>query len=342
MAGGSVFLLIGLTLTAAAPDPVLERYEYQQIQMGVPFKLALYAADEPSANRAAEAAFRRVRALNATLSDYDPDSETRRLCATSSPGRPVGASEDLFTMLARSLAFSRESSGAFDVTVGPVVKLWRKARRQKKLPDAEALAAARGLVGYRHVRLSAEARTVELLKPGMQLDFGGIAQGYAADEMLRVLREQGISRALVDASGDVVAGDPPPGKAEWTIGVAPLESPDGTPSRYVGLENAAVTTSGSAYQFVEVDGRRYSHIVDPQTGLGLERIASVTVIAADGTTADALATALCVMTPEAGLALVEAREGAAALIVEKREDGVRTVASKGWDQHEVPPVAAGR
>ena len=336
MGGGSGLLLIGLTLAAAAPDAALERYDYQQIQMAVPFKVALYAADEASANRAAEAAFRRVRELNAVLSDYDPDSETSRLCRASAPGRPVRVSDDLFAVLDRSLAFSRESDGAFDVSVGPVVKLWRKARRQKKLPEAQAIAAARNLIGFRNIRLDREARTVELSKPGMQLDFGGIGQGYAADEMIRILSAHGISRALIDASGDIVAGDPPPGKAKWIVGVAALESPDGAPSRYVGLANAAVTTSGSAYQFVEVDGKRYSHIVDPQTGLGLQRISSVTVIAPDGTAADALATALSVLKAEAGLALIEAREGGAALIVEKRADGVHTTASKRFADYEMP------
>ena len=306
-------LLILTTLAATAWGADVERYEFTQVQMGVPWKLTFYAADATTANMAAKAAFQRVEELNAVLSDYDPNSELSRLSRTSGTGKPVAVSQDLWNVLARSQALARETDGAFDVTVGPIVRLWRRARRMKEMPAAERLAEALQAVGYEAVELNAEERTVSLTKPEMRLDLGGIAMGYAADEALALLRKQGIHRAMVDASGDVTLGDPPPGASGWRVGVGAVA--DGKPSLYLSLANSAVTTSGDAFQYVEIEGIRYSHIVDPRTGLGLTDRTAVTVIAPDCVTADSLATAVSVLGPEKGLPLVENTPGAAAMII---------------------------
>ncbi len=282
--------------------------------MGVPFTITLYACDEPAANRAAEAAFERIEQLNAVFSDYDPDSEAMRLCREAGPGTAVGVSPELLFVLSRSLALSEATDGAFDVTVGPLVKLWRRARRQRRAPQGSALESARLRVGHRLVRIDCEAGTVELLRQRMRLDFGGIAKGYAADEALKVLRRLDVESALIDAGGDIVASDAPPGEAGWRIGVAPID-PDAAPTRFLTISNAAVATSGDAYQFVEIDGVRYSHILDPRTGMGLTASSSVTVIAPDGITADSLASAVSVLGPKQGRVLVESTDAAAAFIV---------------------------
>src|SRR5205807_2426091 len=157
-----------------------------------------------------QAAFARVASLDASMSDYRQESELMRLCAKAG-GPPVRVSDELFFVLRRAEEVSRRSDGAFDVTVGPVVRLWRRARRTQKLPDRDQLAQALARVGYKNVRLDARARTVQLLKPGMQLDLGGIAKGYAADEALKALKKHGVTRALVAAGGDVAMSGPPPG-----------------------------------------------------------------------------------------------------------------------------------
>lgn len=312
----------------------LQRFEYRQPHMGVAFVIRLYADDEAAAKRAAEAAFARVAELNAILSDYDPDSELMRLCRESAPGKPIPVSEELAFVLSRSLAMARRTDGAFDVTIGPVVRLWRHARRRREMPDAKRLAAARALVGWKHVRLDECARTVELLKRDMRLDLGGIAKGYAADEALRVLREHGIDRALIDAGGDIVMGDAPPGRAGWRIGIAPLDKPEGAPSRHLVLANQSVATSGDAFQHVEIAGTRYSHIVDPKTGLGLTTHSSVTVIAPTGIEADALASAVSVLGPKQGIALVDATPDTAALIVQVEDGTPRTFESRRLGRFE--------
>ena len=331
-------------LAAAASEPdsgvngtPATRHQFAQVEMGVQFTITLYASDEIVANRAAEAAFRRVAELNAIMSDYDAESELMRLSRTAGQGKPVTVSPELWFVLSRSVQLSKQSGGAFDVTVGSVVRLWRRARRQHDLPSRDRLSDALAAVGYKYLRFDDSKRTVELTRSGTRLDLGGIAKGYAGDEVLAVLARHGITRALVDAGGDVVIGDPPPNTPGWRIGVAPLEKPDGPPSRFLLLANVAVATSGDAFQYVEIDGRRYSHIVDPKTGLGLTDHSSVTVVAADGTTADGLASAVSVLGPEAGLRLVGRFPGAAALVVRREGRNVELYESCGWHR-----LAAGK
>ena len=332
-------LLLGCLLATATAPPTatsLKRYEFTRREMGVSFRIVLYAPKEAAANRAADAAYARIERLNNIFTDYNPDSELMRLCHRSGPGRPIRVSRDLERVLSRSLEISRKTRGAFDVTVGPVVKLWRRARRKKRLPRPDRLAAARKLIGYRAVVVDPKSRTVELRKTGMRLDLGGIAKGYAGDAALDVLEAHGITRALIDGSGDIVAGEAPPGRTGWRIGLASLEKPDAPPTRFLSIANAAVATSGDAYQSVEIAGTRYSHIVDPRTGIGLTRRSSVTVIAADGATADALASAVSVLGPERGLKLID-RLGAktAALVVVLKNNEPRRVPSCRFRQFEL-------
>ena len=321
------WLISAVILLGQSTDRLPERFEFTQIQMGMTFRVVLYAPDEDSANAAASAAYARIKQLNALMSDYDPQSELMQLCGTAGLGKQVRVSPDLLTVLSHSQALSRKSDGAFDVTVGPVVKLWRKARKTKKFPSPDELAAARDLVGFRNLRVDEQAGTVELLKPGMLLDLGGVAVGYAVDETLALLKARGIASALVDGSGDIGVSDAPPGQPGWRIGIAPLDA-DKEPSRYLILKNAAVTTSGDAFQFVEFDGKRYSHIVDPQTGLGLVDHSSVTVIARNCTIADSYTKAVSVLGPERGLELIDETPGAAAIVVRAPRGKVESFESK--------------
>jgi thiamine biosynthesis lipoprotein len=322
---------IGLAGGSPRDDGPLERFEFRQPHMGTEFKVVVYAKDEATARRASRAAFDRVEELNSRLSDYDPDSELMRLCDRAG-GDPVAVSEDLYRVLDRALQVARATEGAFDPTVNPVVRLWRRARRTGELPDPELLARARDLVDYRKVRLDPGHRTVQLLEKGMKLDLGGIAKGFAADEAFRVLEAQGLRRALVAAAGDIRVGDPPPGKVGWIVAVAALRAEDGAAgdSPALLLANRAVSTSGDAEQFVEIGGVRYSHIVDPRTGVGVVGRSSATVVATDATTTDSLATALSVLGPEAGLKLIAASPGAECYVVEATDEGFRVTTSPGW------------
>jgi FAD:protein FMN transferase len=296
--------------------------------MGTQFRIVLYTADEPAAIVASKAAFKRIAELDSMLSDYQVDSELMQLCSKAG-GPPVEVSGDLFFVLKQSQELAKQSDGAFDITVGPVIRLWRRARRQHKLPDSDRLEQARGLVGYDNIRLDESSRTVQLLKQGMQLDLGGIAKGYAADEAMAILKRHGVSRALVAAAGDIVVSAPPPGEDGWTIGITSPTGADKPPLDYLSLRDSAVSTSGDLEQFVELDGKHYSHIVDPQTGWALTDRLQVTVVARDGTTSDSLATAVSVLGAERGLKLVEKTPQVAAIIVrDSGTDRITTTSSK--------------
>jgi thiamine biosynthesis lipoprotein len=329
---GLLAAFAGLALTRAA-EPRLTRCSFTEVHMGTRFRIVLYAPDEAAARLAARAAFRRAAELDNIMSDYKPDSELMRLCGQAG-GPPVRVSEDLFAILYRSQDVARRSHGAFDVTVGPLVRLWRRARRTRRLPDRKEIEKALKLVGYDKLRLDPVRRTVQLLLAGMLLDLGGIAKGYAVEEMLAVLRRYGITRALVAASGDIAAADAPPGAAGWKVGIAPLRDPDAVPDHYLLLRHAAVSTAGDARQHVEIGGKRYSHIIDPRTGMPVIGRSSVSVIAPDGTTTDGLDTALSVMGPKAGLVLVEATDAAACIFMREGKSAVETFTSRRFRRYE--------
>jgi thiamine biosynthesis lipoprotein len=296
---GLLILLPTGPVVAHRADADLARFEFAENHMGTRFRIVLCAADEAVAKTAARAAFRRVAELNGIMSDYLPESELMRLSKQAGgPAVPVGP--DLFAVLARAGEISRITDGNFDVTVGPVVRLWRRARRSRLLPEPQELVAAKALVDYRQVTLDPVNRTARLSKPGMQLDLGGIAKGYAAEAAQAVLKQHGITRALVAAGGDIALSGPPPGKPGWEVGItsAPGETDDGPT---LVLHDCGVSTSGDAEQYVEIGGKRYSHIVDPRTGLGLTDSWQVTVIAPDATTSDGMTKVLCILGPDRGL-----------------------------------------
>ncbi len=314
----------------------LSRFEFDETHMASPFHIVLYSTDAPTARRASRAAYDRIAALNGILSDYDPESELSRM-GRSAGGGPMPVSVDLFAVLSRSKEIYERSGGAFDVTIAPVGRLWRRARRDRKLPAPTLLAAARPLVGSDKLVLDAGSRTVQLTKPGMKLDVGGIAKGFAAQAALEVLRKEGITRALVGGAGDIVAGDPPPGARGWRVAIAPLEPGKGGPHRVLLLSNEAVSTAGDAERYVIIDGHRYSHIINPKTGVGVEDRASVTVVAPDGATADALETTVYILGPERGLKLVDETPGASAIFVRLTPNGIKTFESSRFKQVRLAP-----
>jgi thiamine biosynthesis lipoprotein len=322
-------MIVAFPLFLASPgraaEPSLTRFTITENHMGTQFKIVLYAPDETTADKAKKAAFERIAALDGIMSDYRATSELMELCKKAG-GEPVKVSDDLFTVLQRAQVVAKWSDGAFDVTVGPLVRLWRRARRTQQLPPADELAKAKELVGHDKVRLEAQTHTVQLMKAGMQLDLGGIAKGYAADQALLVLKKHGITRALVAAGGDIAMSGPPPDAAGWSVAIAPLDGDRA--SRTLLLHDAAVSTSGDAEQFVVIDGKRYSHIVDPKTGMGLQGRMSVTIVGPNGLTVDPLTKVPAVLGSDKGLALIDQIDGVAALVVRKTEAGLEITASK--------------
>jgi len=275
-------------------------HEYRQLHLGMEVRLVLHAPS-PRADSAARAAFARIAALENLLSDWRPNSEVRQL--STHPDSAVAVSEALFEVTARALAMSRASDGAFDPTVGPLVALWRGARASGRAPSDSAVRAARTSVGWQRVRLDSTSRSITLPR-GTQLDLGGIAKGWILGEAAATLRGLGVSVFLVEAGGDLFLGDAPPARHGWTITVS---TPRGDST--LTLRNVAVSTSGPSVQFVEIDGVRYSHVMDPRSGWPLMTPFEVTVLHGDPATADALATTITVLGAEAG-ARIAAAHGA--------------------------------
>jgi thiamine biosynthesis lipoprotein len=263
------------------------------------------------------AGFRRIADLDRILSDYIPDSELNQLSRTAGTGRWVALSPDLWFLLRRSAAVSRHTRGAFDVTVGPYVQLWRRTRRQGQLPGAEALEQARKAVGYQYISFDKKTKAVRLAVPGMQLDMGAIGKGYAVDEALKVITRAGIKAALVDGGGNIVVSQAPPGTRGWQVSLSVPAPSDTARVIRLHLRRQAVATSGDLYQYVQLDGVRYSHILNPFTGLGLTDQSLVTILARTGLEADWLSTSVSVLGPEKGLALADRTRGAAAAFVRR-------------------------
>lgn len=328
--------------TALGDDGVaaeLARFERSRPLMGTVFQIVLHAPDEKAADEAARAAFDRVAELNQIMSDYVDDSELMKLNRAGDSAVPI--SEDLWNVLSAARGISEKSDGAFDVTVAPLVRRWRQARQRKKLPEPAQLAEARLAVGYQKLLLLEDGKKARLSAAGMRIDLGGIAKGYACQQALATLKARGIARAMVIGGGDIALGAPPPGEASWRVAIVDPR-PAGhrmPPMPSLRGANGAVSTSGDLEQFVEIEGVRYSHIVDARTGLGLINRIQATVWANDATSSDALATAACVLGVERGLRLIDEWPGAAALVVTPTAAGGYALhASKRWGER-VDPVA---
>ncbi len=290
--------------------PAPGQWQYTQVHMGLPVRTVVYAADRPEAEAAARAAFARIAALDRMMSDYRLDSELRRLERHS--GEYVRVSPELLAVIRRSVEIAGATGGAFDPTVAPIVALWREARQTRRLPEPAVIDTARSHVGWQRIEID-EIQSSIRLRAGTRLDLGGIAKGYILQEALRAMRDCGVSRALVESGGDIVVGDAPPGRSGWRIDAPGADA--AFARRASVLTNAALATSGPTAQFVEIDGVHYSHVVDARTGRALTNALVAHVIAADGATADALATALTILGSEAAPAVLARFPGAVFSII---------------------------
>ena len=278
--------------------------------MGMQVRLVLYARNAAAARRATTAAFAEIERLDGIFSDYRRDSEVTRLVQAA--GSAVVLSNELTIVLDRALRLAEETGGAFDPTAGPLTALWRNAIQSGRLPTDELIVETAQQVGWNWVLFDSKRHVVELTRAGMRLDFGAIAKGFILDRALETLREQGIKSTMAEAGGDIVAASAPPGRDGWRIA---LPHPGACA---IDIVDAAVSTSGDTEQFVEVDGVRYSHTVDPRTGYGLTNGRLVTVVATNGITADSLATTLTVLEPQAGMELLRGYADALALVSSAR------------------------
>lgn len=300
--------------SAAAPKAIpatkgpqgLTRFTYSEYHMGVDARLVVYAKDKKSAEDACADAFERIAALDTVMSDYMKNSELTHL-SDRAGGPPVKVSKDLFRVLKMSQEVSQLSGGSFDITVGPLVQLWRKARKTAVLPLPSEIESAKDLVGWQKLILAQKAQTAQLTKAGMRLDLGAIGKGFADDEAQIVLKRHGIRSALVEMGGDIVVSAPPPGKAGWVVQL--------TDGKSLVLKDCAISTSGDSEQFVVIGGKRYSHVVDPHTGYALTKGVQATVTAKTGLIADPVSTALTLLDAAGRTRLLRHYHGTKAIMI---------------------------
>jgi thiamine biosynthesis lipoprotein len=339
-------MLLGTLYVRARTSGVVEDNSGFRVVMGTFSRVVVIAKSQRMAQRCIEAAFDVQNRIESLMSDFREDSELSKVNRLAAQG-PVPVREMTFEVLQQAVHFSRLSEGAFDVTVGPLVDLWRKAGETDVPPTEEALAEARRKVGSDKLILDEKNRTVRFAVAGMRVDFGGIGKGYAVDKAVEAMQRRGALGGMVDLGGNIRCfGRPPKGQEHWRIGlqdpnVAPDEFGGTRPLLILALANESVATSGDYRRFVKVQGEKQSHIVDTATGKGANQLVSDTIIARDATTADALSTAVNVLGLEKGLALVERIDGAEAILIPVGKDAP-PVFSRGARTYVVPSREAAR
>ena len=333
-----VFLVGATTLVcslgASGSRPAVAYYRGSHVSMGTTYGIQLYGTGRGDLPLVAERAFDEVDRIDRLMSVYKRNSSVSFINRRA--GRePVLVEPELFDFLQRCLAFSRQSQGAFDVTVQPLMKVWGFFGGPGRLPSERELRNALQTVGYRKLSLDPGRRTVQFLREGMALDLGGIAKGYAVDRVVSLLREYRIESALVSAGGSTVFGlGTPPGKTAWRVRVRDPVSPrDPQKSALaVSLENQCLSISGSYENSFVREGVTYSHIMDPRTGRPVQGLLSVAVVAGSGMEGDALDNALFVMGPEKARSYLKRYPQVQAYYFVPREE-------KGWEMLSVLPVA---
>jgi thiamine biosynthesis lipoprotein len=246
--------------------------------MGATFTVALYGTDRAAMEAAIDAALAEAQRLDALLSNYRPESEWSAV-NRGAGSKPVRISGELFRLLAACNEYSRASDGAFDITVGPLMKIWGFYKGSGHLAPKPEVEAALGKIGYRHVHLDPAAQTVSFDVPGIELDPGGIGKGYAVDRMVEILKQRGGERALVAGSDSSIygLGAPPDEPRGWEVSIRDPKNSRRSVAQ-VFLKNMSLSTSGSYEKFFQADGRTYSHIMDPRTGYPAQGTVSVSVV----------------------------------------------------------------
>lgn len=269
--------LLAAALLVPAAGPL--KVERSTEAMGATFSVVLYGSDQASMNEAIDAALEEAHRLDELLSNYRPESEWSRINRDVSV-RPVTVSPELFRLLSDCIEYSRGSEGTFDLTVGPLMRAWGFLGGDRHVPSRDQIQEALERVGYRHIQLNARKRTVRFDRPGIEIDPGGVGKGYAVDRMVEILRERGFRNALVAASGSSIfgLGAPPEEPRGWPISIAdPWDHQKN--AAQVFLKDASLSTSGSYEKSFRSGGHRYSHIMDPRSGVPAETAVQVTVIA---------------------------------------------------------------
>ena len=322
----AVFVLVSITSNAQKT-----RFSFSEQKMGSPLHIIFYAQDSVNANKQARACFELIDSLNHIFSNYDSSSELSSINNNAGIAKNI-ASPLMWELIMQSKEAYIKSKGAYNIAMGPLTQLWRTVRRLKQFPSQVQIKNKLLLCDFNKIQLNNQDHSIYLPAKGMQLDFGGIGKGYIAQKVVDYLKKEGVTASLVDAGGDIVFGDAPPNKKGWIVGVNQPEKTDDLLPEKLQLHNMSVATSGDVYQFIEHDGKKYSHIINPLTGYGVTSLRNVTVIANNGADADWLATA-CSILPINEAKKLALSLHAELLITESVNNQLKRNNTKGFDKY---------
>jgi thiamine biosynthesis lipoprotein len=330
-----LLLLPGVVLHGLQSRGDTREYRYL---MGTSVQVQAFGGDETARRVAIDEAFAAIAEVDRLMSNYREDSELSRLNAAAALGA-VLVSDPMLSVLEAAQKISADSHGAFDVTVGPLVRLWGFHDKKPHLPTSDELAAVRPLVGYRNLLIDARQHTVRFTRPGVEIDLGGIAKGFAVEIAAHVLGRHGL-QGFIDAGGNQYLLGAPPGKRQWSIGV---RNPDAADQLLgvIDVTEGSVSTSADDANFLVAGGRKYGHLLDPHSLQPSTASVSATILSMDGTLGDAMSKAAFVLGPKDGLALIDAYPGMAGVIAYRQADGRIGVAVSQRLTGRFHPAAAG-
>lgn len=314
--GGAIIILIiiGYAIYNVAGQQNLQRFSKTELLLDTVFEVAVFVEDQAEGNRLLRESFSEVRTLERSLSRFIRNSDVDRV--NREAGRaPVEVDPATYYVIERSLYFSELSGGKFDITIAPLLELWGFGTGEEKVPSTEEIQGLLGSVDYQKIVLDREGQAVFLPGEDMSIDLGGIAKGYIVDRIVQYLESQGVSRAFVNAGGDIRTLGVRPDGNPWRIGIRDPQQRDNIVA-VVPVSDTAIVTSGDYERFIQVDGVRYHHILDPGTGMPAGEVASVSIVAPDCLTADVLSTAVFVLGPREGLELLENIPDAEGVIID--------------------------
>jgi thiamine biosynthesis lipoprotein len=302
-------------LAAATNKKVLKLFKRGLLLMGNHFELSVVSDDEAWAEERIDLGVEEIRRIERVLTTFKDDSETN-LINRNAGIQPVRVSEEVFRLIERSKRISEITQGAFDISYGSIDKrLWNFDKTMTSLPDPKLARQMVRLINYRNIILDEKEQTVFLKEEGMRIGFGGIGKGYAAEMAKAVMQNAGVTSGIVNASGDLAAWGYQPDGKPWTIGIVHPDAAD-LPFSYMNITNMAVATSGNYEKYVMIDGRKYSHTINPRTGLPVRGIKSVTIISPNAELCDALATPVTIMGVGAGIYLIDQLKGIECIIID--------------------------
>ena len=321
------FLIVALACTVLESSPSLQRIEASRMSMASLYSIVAHAERPDEARLTLERALDEIDRIDRLMSHYRDDSPLSRINREAGRGA-VPVDRELFDFISLAVNYGAESDGAFDVTVGPLMKAWGFFRGEGRFPTDAELARARSATGLKHVTMNASDRTIRFDREGVEIDLGGIAKGYAVDRAVEILRREGVPAALVSAGGSTIyALGKPPDRPHWTVAIQdPLDSR--VLAFEVPLQNRALSISGVSEKFFEMDGVRYSHIMDPRTGRPVQGVLSVVVQAPTGTAGDAIDNVLFVEGVERSRAFLRRHPAVEATFL--------LPAAEGWKRVEIP------